>query len=182
MSRRTRITLATGIAALLMPLAACGTAGTPAATEPAGGDNSASQPKGNDGEFIFVVKLSGTDWFNRMDVLSKEYAAENGMQVKQLAADDASEEKQISIISDVIPQKPAALLVVLNSPQSVEATLKRAQDAGITVITHEAAGVSNTDPPSRRLRTPLTVHTRWTSFPSAWAEKASTPSSSVRSP
>lgn len=145
MSRRTRFTLAVGLASLLMPLAACGTASTPAATDPAGGDTAASQPKDTDGEYIFVVKLSGTDWFDRMDDLSMEYAGENDLQVSQLAADDASEEKQISIISDVIPQQPAALLVVPNSPESVEGTLMRARDAGITVITHEAAGVKNTD-------------------------------------
>ena len=144
MSRFTpRRWFALGLAALIVPLTACGTAGNPAGPGTGGGGGSA--PRNADGEYIFVVKLSGGDWFGRMDKLSQEYGKEKGLTVKQLAGDDASEEKQISIISDVIPQKPAALLVVPNSPESVENVLKRARDAGITVITHEAAGITNTD-------------------------------------
>lgn len=128
------------VTAGVLALTACGTAGeVPGATTATSGSASTG------GENIFVVKLAGSDWFSRMDDLAQEYANENGLTVKQLAGDDASEEKQISIISDVIPQQPDSLLVVPNSPESVEAVLKRAMDAGITVITHEAAGIQNTD-------------------------------------
>lgn len=137
--------LTVGSLAVLTPLAACGTAGTPAATGDANPTSGQSKNVNADGEYIFVVKLSGGDWFGRMDALTQEFGKDNGITVKQLAGDDASEEKQISIISDVIPQQPAALLVVPNSPESVENVLKRAMDAGITVITHEAAGITNTD-------------------------------------
>jgi len=138
--------LVAGSLVLLLPLAACGTAGTPSATG-GGAATAPGQAKSIDpnAEYIFVVKLSGGDWFGRMDKLTQQFAQEKGIKVKQLAGDDASEEKQISIISDVIPQKPAALLVVPNSPESLENVLKRARDAGITVITHEAAGITNTD-------------------------------------
>lgn len=147
MSDLKRWLAAGSIAALMMPLAACGTAGTPSAPAPGGSESSPGQTGGGnpDGEYIFVVKLSGGDWFGRMDALTQEFGKANGITVKQLAGDDSSEEKQISIISDVIPQQPAALLVVPNSPESVENVLKRARDAGITVVTHEAAGITNTD-------------------------------------
>ncbi|MDF1487923.1 substrate-binding domain-containing protein [Tessaracoccus caeni] len=140
-----KLALSLGLAAAILPLAACGTADPAANTGDPAAPNTAAGEKNTDGEFIFVVKLSGGDWFNRMDALAQEYGTANGLTVKQLAGDDASEEKQISIISDVIPQQPAALLVVPNSPESVENVLKRARDAGITVITHEAAGITNTD-------------------------------------
>ena len=94
---------------------------------------------------VNVVKLAGGDWFNRMEVGNQEWAAENDFTVTQTAGDDSSAEKQIAVISDVIPQQPAAITVVPNAPESVEAVLKRARDAGIIVVTHEAAGIKNTD-------------------------------------
>lgn len=92
-----------------------------------------------------IVKLSGGDWFNRMETGNQEWAAENDFTVTQTAGDDSSPEKQIAVISDTIPQKPAAITVVPNAPESIEAVLKRARDAGIVVVTHEAAGIVNTD-------------------------------------
>lgn len=134
--------------AACLPLAACGTAEeTPEgeATAAQTADESEAKEPTEGGEYIFVVKLAGIDWFNRMDDLATAYGEEKGLEVSQQAGDDASEEKQISIISNIIPQKPAALLVVPNSPESLENTLQRAREAGITVITHEAAGITNTD-------------------------------------
>ncbi|WP_084075330.1 substrate-binding domain-containing protein [Demequina sp. NBRC 110052] len=95
-------------------------------------------------QIVNVVKLSGGDWFNRMEVGNQEWAAANpGYVVTQTAGDDASEEKQIAIINDLLPQQPAALTVVPNSPESLENVLSRAQEAGIVVITHEAPGIEN---------------------------------------
>ncbi|WP_341359169.1 autoinducer 2 ABC transporter substrate-binding protein [Georgenia sp. M64] len=135
-ARRSAAALVATAAALT--LAACGTAesASPSAGSTAG-----------DGErsIVNVVKLAGGDWFNRMEVGNQEYAEENGVTVTQTAGDDASEEKQIAVINDLIPQQPAALAVVPNSPESLEAVLKRAQDAGIVVITHEAPGIENAE-------------------------------------
>ncbi|MDJ1114549.1 substrate-binding domain-containing protein [Microbacterium dauci] len=107
-------------------------------------DGAASGGSGNE-SFVNIVKLTGGDWFNRMEVGNQEWAKANGAKVTQTAGDDSSAEKQIAVISDVIPQQPAAITVVPNAPESIEAVLKRAQDAGIVVITHEAAGIKNTD-------------------------------------
>ncbi|WP_061962519.1 substrate-binding domain-containing protein [Demequina flava] len=101
---------------------------------------------GDEGEvtMVNVVKLAGGDWFNRMEVGNQEWAAEHpGTVVTQTAGDDASEEKQIAVINDLIPQQPAALTVVPNSPESLESVLKRAEESGIVVITHEAPGIEN---------------------------------------
>ena len=71
MSPRTRLILAAGLTALLLPLAACGTASTPATSGPATSDGTTTdKAKGNDSEYIFVVKLSRTDRFARMDTPS----------------------------------------------------------------------------------------------------------------
>ncbi|KQQ06054.1 MULTISPECIES: substrate-binding domain-containing protein [unclassified Rathayibacter] len=95
--------------------------------------------------FVNIVKLAGGDWFNRMETGNQEWAEDSGFTVTQTAGDDSTPEKQIAVISDVIPQRPAAITVVPNAPESIEAVLKRAQDAGIVVVTHEAAGIENTD-------------------------------------
>ena len=160
MSRFTpRRWFALGLAALIVPLTACGTAGTPAGPGTGGGGGSA--PRNADGEYIFVVKLSGGDWFGRMDKLSQEYGKEKGLTVKQLAGDDASEEKQISIISDVIPQKPAALLVV-PTRRNPSRTFSSAPVTPASPSSRTRPPASPTPtPPSRRSRTRPTARTRW---------------------
>ncbi|MBD8063527.1 monosaccharide ABC transporter substrate-binding protein, CUT2 family [Georgenia satyanarayanai] len=118
-------------------LTACGSTG--------GGDDTASPAADGERRIVNVVKLAGGDWFNRMAVGNDEYAAEHEVTVSQTAGDDSSEEKQIAVLNDLIPQRPAALTVVPNSPESLEAVLGRAQDAGIVVITHEAPGIQNAE-------------------------------------
>lgn len=118
-------------------LTACGSTG--------GGDDTAEPAADGERRIVNVVKLSGGDWFNRMAVGNDEYASEHDVAVTQTAGDDSSEEKQIAVLNDLIPQQPAALTVVPNSPESLEAVLGRAQDAGIVVITHEAPGIENAE-------------------------------------
>jgi simple sugar transport system substrate-binding protein len=94
---------------------------------------------------VTVVKLLGVGWFDRMETGIKEYAASTGVNATMTGADDASPEKQLKIIQDLIPQKPTAITVVPNSPQSLEGVLKQAMDAGIVVVTHEASNQVNTN-------------------------------------
>ncbi|WP_028924634.1 autoinducer 2 ABC transporter substrate-binding protein [Pseudonocardia acaciae] len=100
-------------------------------------------PGGN--RYVTVVKLTGVAWFNRMETGVKQFASQTGVDATQTGADDASPEKQVKIIQDLIPQRPTAIAVVPNSPESLEGVLKRARDAGIKVVTHEASDQQNTD-------------------------------------
>lgn len=95
--------------------------------------------------FVTVVKLLGVGWFDRMETGIKEFATETGINATMTGADDASPEKQVKIIQDLIPQKPTAITVVPNSPESLEGVLKQAMDAGIFVVTHEASTQKNTN-------------------------------------
>lgn len=119
--------------------------GLTACSSASDGPDESAAPEAGNSSFINVVKLAGGDWFNRMELGNQEYAKATGISVQQLAGDDASEEKQIAILNDVLPKKPQALTVVPNSPESVESVLKRARDNGIVVITHEAPGIQNAD-------------------------------------
>jgi simple sugar transport system substrate-binding protein len=121
-------------------LGACGS-GTSGGSAADGGDAVATE----DMRIVNVVKLVGVGWFDRMEEGVNEFAEETGIDASQTGADDASPEKQVKVIQDLIAQRPTAITVVPNSPESLEATLKRAQDQGIIVVTHEASNQKNMD-------------------------------------
>lgn len=116
-------------------LSACSSVG---ATPGTGGDQSS-------GEFVTVVKLQGISWFDRMEIGLEETATERGLESSMVGPDDASPEKQVKIIQDLIARQPAAIAVVPLSPQSIEGVLGQAKAAGIKIVTHEAPGQKNAD-------------------------------------
>ncbi|MGB3690211.1 MAG: autoinducer 2 ABC transporter substrate-binding protein [Jannaschia helgolandensis] len=91
-----------------------------------------------------VVKIDGIAWFNRMRLGVDEYAAETGNNAYLVGPAQADPQQQVALIEDMIAQGVDALLVVPMSPEAIEPVLGRAMDAGITVITHEAASQENT--------------------------------------
>jgi simple sugar transport system substrate-binding protein len=94
---------------------------------------------------VTVVKRTGIGWFERMETGIKQFAAQNGVDATMTGADDADPEKQADIIRKLIGEKPDAITVVPNSPESLEEVLKQARAAGIRVVTHEASNQVNTD-------------------------------------
>ncbi|WP_104136360.1 MULTISPECIES: autoinducer 2 ABC transporter substrate-binding protein [unclassified Cryobacterium] len=127
-----------GLAALA--LTACGTTGSTG-----GGDNASGSIAPEDMTMVTVVKIAGVGWFDRMEVGVDSYAARTGVDARQQGADDASPEKQIQIIQDLLPQSPTAITVVPNSPEALENILTQAREQGIIVVAHEAAGMKNVD-------------------------------------
>lgn len=92
-----------------------------------------------------VVKIAGIQWFNRMEEGVKKFAEESGNNAYQVGPAQADPQQQAALIEDMIAQGVDALAVVPMSPEALEPVLKRAMDAGITVITHEAAAQENTN-------------------------------------
>jgi simple sugar transport system substrate-binding protein len=92
---------------------------------------------------ITVVKLSGIPWFNRMEQGVKKYAADTGTAATQVGPAQGDAQLQVQLIADMIAKKPNAIAVVPLSPEAVEPILKKARDAGITVVTHEASDIQN---------------------------------------
>lgn len=133
-----------GLAVATLALAACGSGGTTddETTAPGSGDAAVDT---EDMRLVNVVKLIGVGWFDRMEEGVVEFAEETGIDATQTGADDASPEKQVRVIQDLIAQKPTAITVVPNSPESLEATLERARSEGIIVVTHEASNQVNID-------------------------------------
>jgi simple sugar transport system substrate-binding protein len=132
-----KIGILAGVTCASLVLGACGSGTTGGSTEGGG--------EAEDMRIVNVVKLVGVGWFDRMEEGIDEFAEETGIDATQTGADDASPEKQVKVIQDLIAQRPTAITVVPNSPESLEATLKRAQDQGIIVVTHEASNQKNMD-------------------------------------
>ncbi len=92
-----------------------------------------------------VVKIAGIQWFNRMEEGVKQFAADTGNGAFQVGPAQADPQQQVALIEDMIAQGVDALAVVPMSPEALEPVLKKAMDAGIVVITHEAASQKNTN-------------------------------------
>lgn len=108
-------------------------------------ESGAEAPAKNKVRIVTVVKRTGIAWFERMELGIKKFAAENGVDAAMTGAADADPQKQAEIISKLIAEKPAAITVVPNSPEALEGVLKKAREAGIKVVTHEAGNQMNTD-------------------------------------
>ncbi|MER7797927.1 substrate-binding domain-containing protein [Microbacterium sp. NPDC096154] len=123
-------------------LAGCGTtAGTPEQSGATGGGGGGSA----EGAYVTVVKATGIGWFDRMEVGVDEWASETGIDARQEGPAEATNEGQVDIIQNLIAQKPVAITVVPNDVAGVASVLADARDAGIIVVTHEAAGIDNAD-------------------------------------
>ena len=132
------------LAATALVLSACaGGAATEEAAEPAAEET--TEAASSDLRFVNVVKLTGIPWFDRMEEGIVAFAEESGIDATQTGADDASPEKQVRLVEDLIAQGVSAITVVPNSPEALEGVFQKARDAGIIIVTHEASAQVNTD-------------------------------------
>ena len=139
--KKTKYGVALAATALVLSACAGGAAETEGAAEAPAEETAAS----SDLRFVNVVKLTGVGWFDRMDEGIVAFASETGIDASQTGADDASPEKQVRIVEDLIAQGVNAITVVPNSPESLEGVFQKARDAGIIIVTHEATAQKNAD-------------------------------------
>lgn len=92
-----------------------------------------------------VVKVSGIQWFNRMQEGVNDFAADTGHNAFQVGPAQADAQQQVQLLDDMIAQGVDAIAVVPFSPEALEPVLTRAREAGITVIAHEASNIENVD-------------------------------------
>lgn len=95
--------------------------------------------------FVNVVKLTGIAWFNRMDQGLQAFAKKTGVHVEQTGPAQATAEGQVSIIQNLLPQKPTVIGVVPNNQQALEGVLARAQAQHVIVVSQEASELQHTD-------------------------------------
>jgi simple sugar transport system substrate-binding protein len=91
-----------------------------------------------------IVKITGINWFNRMEEGVNQYATESGNDATQTGPAQADAAQQLKVIQDTLARNPDAIAVVPFDPATLEPIFKEAIDRGIKVITHEADNQVNT--------------------------------------
>lgn len=119
----------------------------PAAQAPAATEEPAAEAPAAEGDltFVTVVKIAGINWFNRMEEGVVAWGKENGVNATLVGPAEADAAQQIPIIEDLIAQGVDALCVIPMDPTQLDPVLKKAMDADIVVVTHEASNQVNMD-------------------------------------
>ena len=107
--------------------------GTPAAT-----DESAW-------EIVVVPKDASNPWFVRMDAGVREIAARTGLNIYQRGTPEIDATLQAQLVQDLIAAGVDAICIVPVDPASIDPVLAQARAAGIVVISHEGASLTNVD-------------------------------------
>lgn len=92
-------------------------------------------------EVVMIVKQSDP-WFDDMTLGIEQLKSDTGMNAYVLTPESGDPALQIAIMEDLISQGVDAICIVPNDPQAILPTVKKAQDAGIVVVTHEAPGIA----------------------------------------
>lgn len=100
-------------------------------------DNGDSEKK----TVVMIVKQSDP-WFDDMEIGIDQLKEETGMNIYIQVPASGDPSLQISIMENLIAQKVDAICIVPNDPKSLIPTIKKARDAGIVVVTHEAPDIA----------------------------------------
>jgi simple sugar transport system substrate-binding protein len=100
--------------------------------------------QGKDVTIATVVKVTGINWFNRMEVGVKEFGEKNGVKTFQTGPGQADAAQQLRVIEDLVAKNVQAITIVPFDPPALEPVLKKAMDKGIKIVTHEADNQKNT--------------------------------------
>jgi simple sugar transport system substrate-binding protein len=93
-------------------------------------------------EIVVIVKLEHP-WFDDMKIGIDQAAKELGVNAYMVAPAEADAAQQVALIETAIARGVDAICVVPNDPAALEPVLKKAQNAGIITITHEAPTAEN---------------------------------------
>lgn len=106
----------------------------------AGGAKEKSAAAAGKQSIVMVVKLEGVAWFDNMRLGIQEFAKDYpDVDASQTGAANADPAAQVKIVEDLIAKGVNAILAVPNDPASLVPVFKRANDAGIITLTHEAS-------------------------------------------
>ena len=97
-------------------------------------------------EIVVVPKDASNPWFVRMNTGVEEYAAAHTEDtIYQKGTPEIDATLQYQLIMDLVAQEVDAICVVPVDLESIEPALKAAREAGIVVIAHEGAGLTNVE-------------------------------------
>ena len=89
-------------------------------------------------EVPVVVKIAGIPWFTAMEKGIKEAAKDTGLNAFMVGPTTADPAQQVRLVEDLVAKKVKVIAVVPNDAKALEPVFKRAQAAGIPIITHES--------------------------------------------
>lgn len=93
-----------------------------------------------------VVKVTGENWFTRMNEGVDAYGEDNShVSTNQVGPARADAAQQARIIEDLVAKNVSAIAVVPMDPSALEGVLRRASQRGIKVIAHEGDSLTNVD-------------------------------------
>jgi len=96
-------------------------------------------------EIVVVPKDASNPWFVRMEVGVNEIAARTGLNIYQRGTPVIDATLQAQLVQDLIAAGVDAICVVPVDPGSIDPVLAQAREAGIVVIAHEGASLTNVD-------------------------------------
>ena len=134
------------VLAMALSLVACGSKSEPAATEAPKADAPAAEaPAAEKPVIAFVPKVIGQAWWDYVGDGVKAWAAENADKAEVIYKGPAEVDAaaQVQIMTDLVNQGVDALLFSPNDPNACEEICKQAKEAGIIVISTEAATMTN---------------------------------------
>ena len=88
---------------------------------------------------VTVVKSIAFNWFKRMEVGVNQFGKDNGVKASMQGPSQADSAAQVAMIEDLIAQGVDAIINVPYGVPENEPAQKKAIDAGIIVVGHEAA-------------------------------------------
>ena len=88
-------------------------------------------------EMVTVVKIAGIPWFNAVEKGIKKGGKDFGINATMVGPANVDPAQQVKLLEDLIAKKVNVIGLVPLDVKVTEPVLKRAQAAGITVITHE---------------------------------------------
>lgn len=140
--------LLSALVIIAVTLVACGggenepAANEPAANEPAANEPAADEPVAEDLVFGTVVKSIAFNWFLRLEEGVLDFGEDYGVTAFMEGPSQVDSAAQVQIIEDLIAQDVDAICNVPYGVPENEPAQKKAMDAGIFVIGHEAATAS----------------------------------------
>ncbi len=88
-------------------------------------------------KMVVVVKIAGIPWFNALENGVKKGGTDFGIDASMVGPANVDPAQQVKLLEDLIAQKVDVIGLVPLDVKVTEPVLKRAQEAGIPVITHE---------------------------------------------
>lgn len=100
-------------------------------------------------EMVMIAKTEGLQWFDCMrDGLERFASEHDDVNAYMVAPEGADAAKQVSMVEDYIAKGVDAIMIIAIDPDSLTAVVKKAKDAGITVVINEGetlAGIADLD-------------------------------------